>query len=400
MTRGDRSGAGLDWLNFFVANVQTGFGPFIAAYLASQAWTQGQIGLALSIGTLTTMVVQVPAGAVVDAVRDKRRLATIAVVAIAGAALILAALPERLPVVIAEILHGVASCLLGPVLAVLGMAVAEARGQPFGERLGRNARFASIGSGIAAGLMGAVGFWVSERSVFVLAAILVLPALAALRFIAPASTNPAMAQATTAPHAPLRSVLTDWRLMVFGACCAGFHLANAAMFPLAAVEVTRRAGSAGELVIAACLIVPQGLVAAVSPAVGRAAERWGRRRVLLWGFAAVPLRAALFALTDQPTAVVAIQALDGISGAVFGVLLPLVVSDISRGSGRFNVSMGAIGLAIAGAAAASNAVSGVVSDWGGPRAAFGVLAVTGVVAFVLLWAAMPETRASPDRATA
>ena len=383
-----------------MANVQTGFGPFIAAYLASQAWTQGQIGLALSIGTLTTMVVQVPAGAVVDAVRDKRRLATIAVVAIAGAALILAAFPERLPVLVAEILHGVASCLLGPVLAVLGMAVAEARGQPFGERLGRNARFASIGSGIAAGLMGAVGFWVSERSVFVLAAILVLPALAALRFIAPAATNPATAQATRAPHAPLRSVLTDWRLMVFGACCAGFHLANAAMFPLAAVEVTRRTGSAGELVIAACLIVPQCLVAAVSPAVGRAAERWGRRRVLLWGFAAVPLRALLFALTDQPTAVVAIQALDGISGAVFGVLLPLVVADISRGSGRFNVSMGAIGLAIAGAAAASNAVSGVVSDWGGPRAAFGVLAVTGVVAFVLLWAAMPETRASPDAATA
>ncbi len=179
--------------------------------------------------------------------------------------------------------------------------------------------------------------------------------------------------------------------MLFAACCAGFHLANAAMFPLAAVEVTRQAGTVGELVIAACLIVPQVLVAAVSPAVGRAAERWGRRRVLLLGFAAVPLRGALFALTAQPEAVVAIQALDGLSGAVFGVMLPLVVADITRGSGRFNVSMGAIGLAIAGAAAASNEVTGLVTDWGGIRAAFAALTVAGIVAFILLWAAMPET---------
>ena len=391
----DRSSAGLDWLNFFVANVQTGFGPFIAAYLASQAWTQGQIGLALSIGTLTTVVVQMPAGAMVDAVRDKRRLATFAVAAIAGCALVLAALPERLPVLVAEVLHGVASCLLGPVIAALSLSVAQVQGHPFGERLGRNARFASIGSGIAAGLLGAVGYWVSERSVFILAAILVVPAFVALRLIRAPEAN-----AVKQPDVPLRLALTDRRLLFFAVACAGFHFANAAMFPLAAVEVTRHAGSIGELVIAACLIVPQALVAVVSPTVGRAADRWGRRPVLLWGFAAVPLRAVLFALTNQPEAVVAIQALDGISGAVFGVMLPLVAADIARDSGRFNVSMGFLGLAIAAAAAASNAVTGVVTDQHGPRVAFLVLAGAGIVAFVLLWAAMPETRRTPKPATA
>ena len=385
----DRSSAGLDWLNFFVANVQTGFGPFIAAYLASQAWTQGQIGLALSIGTLTTMMVQVPAGALVDAVRDKRRLATLAVAAIAGAALMLAAFPDRLPVWLAEVLHGVASCLLGPVIAVMSMAVADARGQAFGERLGRNARFASIGSGVAAGLMGAVGYWVSEQSVFVLAAALVVPAFVALRLIRPGAVHALARQ----PGVRLGVLLTDRRLLLFAACCAGFHLANAAMFPLAAVEVTRQAGGrTGELVIAACLIGPQLLVAAVSPAVGRAAERWGRRRVLLIGFAAVPLRAGLFALTVQPEAVVAIQALDGVSGAVFGVMLPLVVADITRGSGRFNLAMGAIGLAIAGAAAASTEMAGLLTDWAGRRAAFAALAGAGIAAFLLLWSALPETR--------
>ncbi len=392
----DRSSVGLDWLNFFVANVQTGFGPFIAAYLASQAWTQGQIGLALSIGTLTTLVVQMPAGAMVDASRDKRRLATFAVAAIAAAALILAAFPERLPVLVVEVLHGVASCLLGPVIAALSLGVAQDRNHPFGERLGRNARFASIGSGVAAGLMGAVGYWISERSVFILAAVLVIPAFAALAVIRAPN-----AEATVKPPAvPLRLMLTDRRLLFFAIACGGFHLANAAMFPLAAVEVTRSAGSIGELVIAACLIVPQVLVAAVSPAVGRAADRWGRRPVLLWGFAAVPLRGALFALTNQPEAVVAIQALDGVSGAVFGVMLPLVVADIARESGRFNVSMGFIGLAIAAAAAASNALTGVVTDRYGLSAAFLALAAAGIVAFALLWVAMPETRRVARPATA
>ena len=392
----DRSGVGLDWLNFFVSNVQTGFGPFIAAYLASQAWTQGQIGLALSIGTLTTVAVQMPAGAVVDYVRDKTRLASLAVAAIACSALLLAALPERLPVFIAEILHGVASCLLGPVIAALSLSVAQAQGNQFGERLGRNARFASVGSGFAAGLMGAVGYWVSERSVFVLAALLVIPAWAALRLVrAPgATTEPKPASA------PLRTALTDRRLVLFGVCCAGFHLSNAAMFPLAAVEVTRHVGSLGELVIAACLIVPQAIVAALSPAVGRAAERWGRRPVLLWGFAALPLRGALFALLQSPQAVVVIQALDGVSGAVFGVMLPLVVADIARDKGRFNVSMGAIGLAIAAAAAASNWLTGVVTDRGGPSVAFLMLSAAGIVTFVLLWVAMPETRGPPQPATA
>ncbi len=392
----DRSSAGLDWLNFFVANVQTGFGPFIAAYLASQAWTQGQIGLALSIGTLTTVVVQMPAGAMVDAIRDKRRLATFAVAAIAGCALVLAAFPERLPVLVAEVMHGVASCLLGPVIAALSLSVAQDKAHPFGERLGRNARFASIGSGIAAGLMGAVGYWVSERSVFILAAVLVVPAFVALRVIRAPDADAVAKQ----PDVPLRLALMDRRLLFFALACAGFHFANAAMFPLAAVEVTRHAGSIGELVIAACLIVPQALVAAISPTVGRAADRWGRRPVLLWGFAALPLRGLLFAVTNQPEAVVAIQALDGISGAVFGVMLPLVTADIARDSGRFNVSMGFLGLAIAAAAAASNAVAGVVTDQHGSRVAFLVLAAAGIVAFTLLWVAMPETKRAPRPATA
>jgi MFS family permease len=385
----DRTAAGLDGLSFFVANVQTGFGPFIAAYLASQAWTQGQIGLALSIGTATFMLAQVPCGALVDATRYKGRVAAFAVLAIVASALLLALFPARLPVFMAEVLHGLASCILTPAIAALSLAAVGTAGHLFGERLGRNARFASIGSGLAAAMMGLVGYWVSERAVFLLAAALAAPALLSLRMI----RGGAVTSARGKPQ-PLGPVLLDRRLLIFALCCSGFHLANAAMFPLAAVEVTHQSGSVGQLVIAACLVIPQALVALLSPWVGRFAEQRGRRPILLLGFAAIPLRAILFAFVHQSGLVIAVQALDGVSGAVFGVLLPLVVSDITKGTGRFNLSMGVVGLAIGGGATLSTEMAGVIAERFQTDIAFGALAAVGAVVFLLLWWWMPETRDS------
>ena len=118
-----RSQRGLDWLNFFVADVQTGFGPFVAVYLTSQAWTEVQIGFALSLGTLTAMISQVPAGALVDSVRHKRRMAAAALLALATSAILLAAFPYTLPVLASEMLHGFASCVLTPSIAAISLAL-------------------------------------------------------------------------------------------------------------------------------------------------------------------------------------------------------------------------------------------------------------------------------------
>ena len=236
--------------------------------------------------------------------------------------------------------------------------------------------------------MGAVGYWWSERSVFVLAAVLALPALWALRLIRASDAAPP--KPVTRQRAGL--AMLDRRLLIFALCCGGFHLANAALFPIAAVQVTRQIGSKGQLVIAACLIVPQVLVALLSPAVGRLAESWGRRPVLLIGFAAVPLRAVLFALSDRTGLTVAFQALDGVSGAVFGVMLPLVVADITRGTGRFNLCMGAVGLFIGGGAALGTAVGGGIAGHYGNRDAFLAMAAAGLVTCAALWALLPETK--------
>ncbi len=388
MPKLDRSGRGLDGLNFFMANVQTGFGPFISVYLTAQAWTQGQIGVALSVGTASFMVSQMPAGALVDAVRSKRWLTTLAILSIMASALMLALVPARLPVYVAELVHGAAGCIITPAIAAMSMTVAAASHVSFGERLGRNARFASIGSGLAAAAMGAIGYWVSEQSVFLLTVVLAVPAIGFLRLVHDESDG---ARQARPPPQPLREALSDRRLIVFGLCCACFHLANAAMLPLAAAEVTKRAGSVAELVIAACLVVPQLVVAALSPAVGRWAERYGRRVVLIAGFSALPLRGVLLAFSTQPETVVLFQLLDGVSGAVFGVLLPLVVADITRGTGRFNLCMGAIGLAIGAGATLSTTLAGFAADYFQVQGALLGLAGAGFVSVALLWLFMPDT---------
>lgn len=393
-----RSLRALDWLNFFLANVQTGFGPFIASYLTTNKWTQGEIGIALSVGTATAMLSQVPAGALIDALRNKKAAGAAAIAAIAACALLLAASPTLIPVFAAEVFHGFASCMLTPAIAAISFGLVGR--QALGDRLGRNARFASIGSAVAAGLMGAVGEYSSARGVFWLTAALTVPALLALSMIEPVGQAPAGMPASPEKRGSMSELLRDKRVLIFAACIALFHLSNAAMLNLAAGEVTTHMSDNVQLIIAACIIVPQFVVAALSPWVGRSAQRWGRRPLLIFGFAALPVRALLLASISSPYLLAPIQAFDGISAAVFGVMLPLIAADVAGNKGHYNLCIGLFGLTAGIGATLSTLVAGFVADRFGNTASFLCLAAAGALAVLLVWAALPETRdaaeATPD----
>ena len=389
------AGHGLDGLNLFVANIQTGFGPFIAVFLTSQGWTQTAVGLALSIGTVTAMASQVPAGAVVDAIRRKSLVALASVLAFAASALMFAVSPTPLSVYLAEILHGFSSCTLGPAIAALSLVIAGSASM--GARLGRNARFASIGNGVGALLMGGCGYYLPEQFVFYLTAVLTLPALAAL---VPLARFEARAPAP-APAAPgrrarewgaIRRLLADRRLLMFAVTAALFTLANAALLPLASTALTKRATGEANLFIAACIVFPQILVALLSPSVGKLADRRGRRLVVMIAFAALALRAALLGVLGSPLLIVAVQALDGVAGACFGVMVPLVTSDIAGRSGHFNLCLGLVGFAIGIGATVSTTLAGWVADRFGDASAFLGFAALAALGLGLAAAALPETR--------
>jgi predicted MFS family arabinose efflux permease len=389
---------GLDWFIFFLADVQTGFGPFIAVYLTTQKWTQVEIGLVLSIGGVVGLIGQMPGGAIVDSARSERLVAGLAVAAIGMCALGYAVWPIFPVVASAATLHAAASCVLGPAIAAISLGLVGP--VAIGERLGRNARFASLGNGVAAAVMGTAGYLLSSRAVFLVTFILAFPTLLALARIRENEIDVAQAHGAVAreiPDARATSVLVLVRrrpLLIFAASVLLLQLANAAMLPLMAGVVTTRSSQWAPVLIAACIIVPQAIVALMSPSVGRKAELWGRRPLLLLGFAALAIRGVLFATVRDPYLLVAVQAFDGITAAVFAVMIPLIVADITFGSGHFNFAQGIVGTATGIGASLSNVLAGFVGDKFGTSVAFIGLASVAAAGLAMIWLVMPETRRS------
>ena len=386
----DTSARGLDWFTFFLSDVQTGFGPFVSIYLTTHQWTQFDIGLVLTAGGIVALAAQMPGGALVDAVRSAKLVAAVAVVAICASALAIALWPSFAVVMAARALHAAASCVLGPVIVAISLGLA---GHPaLGERLGRNARFASIGNGLAAAMMGACGYLVSNQAVFFLTAALAAPALLALGRIRTSDITRSSRRSCAPPRIGLRSVLSNRRLLVFAGCILLFQLANAAMLPLMGGLLALRCGDWAASFIGACTVVPQLVVVGIAPFVGRAANAWGRRPLLILCFAALAARGALFAVIRDPGVVIAVQALDGISAAVLGVLVPLVVADIMGGSGRFNLALGIVGTAVGIGAAMSTTLAGYAMDHLGGLLTFSLLASVAVCGLSLAGFMLPETR--------
>ncbi|MFB9263954.1 MFS transporter [Bradyrhizobium erythrophlei] len=387
---------GLDWFIFFLADVQTGFGPFVAVYLTTQKWTQVEIGFVLSIGGIIGLLGQMPGGAIVDAARSERIVAGLAVATIGASALAYALWPIFPVVTLAATLHALASCVLGPAIAAISLGLVGPLA--IGERLGRNARFASLGNGSAAALMGACGYLLSSRSVFLVTFLLAIPTLLSLSRIREREIDIAQAHGAVKREQPDRRATSVWTLvkqrplLIFAGSVMLFQLANAAMLPLMAGVVTTRSSQWAPVLIAACIIVPQAIVALASPSVGRKAQQIGRRPLLLLAFGALAIRGVLFAVVRDPYLLVVVQVFDGITAAVFSVMVPLIVADVAFGSGHFNLAQGIVGTATGIGASLSTVLAGYVSDKLGSGTAFLGLAGIAALGLVVILLIMPETR--------
>jgi MFS family permease len=178
------------------------------------------------------------------------------------------------------------------------------------------------------------------------------------------------------------ALLQNRRLFIFAGCAVLFQVANAPMLPLVSGMLAHDGGREAAPLIAALIIVPQITVALFAPWVGERAEQRGRKTLLLVAFAALPIRAVLFALTDNAHALIAIQILDGVTASILGVLTPLIIADVTRGTGRFNVAQGVFGTIMGIGASLSPILTGLVVDRFGPSAGFASLAVGGLLAFL------------------
>ena len=339
---------GLDWVNFFLAGMQAGFGPFVAVLLADEKWTQESIGFVLSVGGFVALLSQIPGGELLDATRSKRFLVALGAIAVAMSALVIAFWPTLMVVFAALVLQGLTGGVLGPAIAAISLGLVGHAA--LAERLGRNQRFASAGALTTTALMGVIGYFLTYQAIFLASAALLVPLLIALTRIRPtdihfgrACGQPEHDALTPPPRAPRSSLWTNRGLLIFAACLFLFQFANASILPLAGEQLAYRSGTHAAFVVSALIIVPQVVVALAAPWAGRQAQTWGRRPLLLIGLGALTIRALLFAVTSNPVLLACIQLLDGVSGATLGVLTALIVADLTKGTGRFNLAQGFVG---------------------------------------------------------
>ena len=261
---------GLDAVNFFLAGVLAGFGPYMAVYLADQKWTQEKIGFVLSASALAGLLSQVPGGELLDTIRSKRAIVALGVLVVALSAMIIEFQSSFPLVLIGLTLQGITGGILGPAIAAISLGLVGHAALT--ERLGRNQRFAASGSLAAAALMGLVGYAFSYRAISLLVVALTLPLFVALDRIHAADIH--FGRSCGAPHhhttdlpgrAERGSLWKSPGLVVLGTCLFFFQFANASMLPLVGEALIYQGDSRSSLIVSALIVVPQIIVAVIAP---------------------------------------------------------------------------------------------------------------------------------------
>ena len=393
-------GWSLDAVNFFVSDVRGAFGPFINVYLVSQMhWTPGSVGFVMMIGGLIGLATETPIVWAIDHTIHKRGALIGALVILVVAGMTIYAVPGFWPVLIANAAIAVVGDVFVPAIAALTLGLYAHRF--LARRLGRNAAYEHAGNAVVALLAAAAGYFFSQRAVFLLApGFAVLAVLAVLSIPHDAiDLDRARGLEGRHQHHERRHKAARWRdlmkhrtLLVFAAAALLFQFANAPLLPLIGQKFALGHPREATVMLSACIIAAQVVMLGISVFAGAKADKWGAKPILLIGFAALPLRAALFAVSDNSFWLIGVELLDGISGGIFAMMTPLVVADGMRGTGRYNLALGAIGTMQGVGASVALYTSGVAVDILGYTMGFIGLGVAGTAALLIILFGLPETR--------
>jgi MFS family permease len=394
-TISDQSRRGLDWTNFFVADVQVSFGAFLAFYLASTGWSKVDVGIALTVGGITGVLAQLPGGALTDSVYWKRAWAAVGIAAISVSALVLAIYPTFPMVIVAEVLHGLSGAIVGPAIAAISLGLTGQQGMSV--RTGRNFRYSAAGNALTAMLMGAIAVSFSNHAIFFVAALFGIPAMIALAHIRANEIDYLRARnARKRDHSldleRVINLLKNSKLLVFTGCMVIFQFSNAAVLPILGYNLGESNTATSAVFMAAIVLVPQIIVAVMAPWIGYWSELWGRKPLLVIAWTAQILRILLFATTSDPRMMIAIQCLDGVTASIITVLTIPIIADVTKGTGRFNLAQGVFGTLTGFAAAISPGIFGALVLRFGDAAGLLTMALGLGVGTVMLWLALPETK--------
>lgn len=397
-----RNTLSLDSLNFFLADVRDGLGPYLAIYLlAVHKWDPASIGVVMTLAGIAALLTQGPAGALIDRTRSKRAVIALAALLVTGSCVLLPFVSSFSLVALTQAASAVAASVFAPAISAITLGITGPRA--FTGRTGRNETFNHAGNAVAALLAGGLAYLFGPVVVFYLMAFMALASIVAVSCVSAAAIDHEVARGFDPAHhhdheqpSGIKVLLSNRPLLLFAICCALFHLANAAMLPLVSQKLSQINLHMATPLTSACIVAAQVVMVPMAWLVGSKADVWGRKPLLILGFVILPLRGVLYTLSNDPYWLVAVQMLDGIGAGIFGALFPVIVKDLTQGTGRFNVSLGALSTVFGLGAALSNSLAGFVVQQAGYNAAFLTLAGVAAVALALLWLAMPETLEKPS----
>ena len=387
----------LDATNFLAADVRNLFGPFVNVFLVTtQHWSQTDVGLVTTASGLLGIVLQTPIGAAIDVTRAKRGVIVLTMAAMTVAAVLIFAAPSFWPIAVALSILAVAGDAFAPAVSALTLGLVTRN--RLARRLGRNSAFDHGGNIAIALLAGAVGYAFSQRAVFLMVPVFAVLTSAAVLAIPADKINHDRARDLTSDGeakgaaAGYRVLLQTRPLMIFALCVMLFHFANAPLLPLVGQKLALQFPKEATAMMSFCMVAAQGVMLPIAILVGRNADVWGRRPIFLIAFAVLPIRAALYTLSDNSFWLIGIQLLDEVGAGIYGALTPLVISDIMRGSGRFNLAQGAVATTMGIGASVSALFAGEMVDHFGYSVSFLALGAAAAIAFLVFFSFMPETR--------
>ena len=397
-----RNTLSLDSLNFFLADVRDGLGPYLAIYLlAVHKWDPASIGVVMTLAGIAALLTQGPAGALIDRTRSKRAVIAVAALLVTGSCVLLPFVSSFSLVALTQAASAVAASVFAPAISAISLGITGPRA--FTRRTGRNETFNHAGNAVAALLAGGLAYLFGPVVVFYLMAFMALASIVAVSCVSAGAIDHEVARGFDPAHhhdheqpSGIKVLLSNRPLLLFAICCALFHLANAAMLPLVSQKLSQINLHMATPLTSACIVAAQVVMVPMAWLVGSKADVWGRKPLLILGFLILPVRGVLYTLSNDPYWLVAVQMLDGIGAGIFGALFPVIVKDLTQGTGRFNVSLGALSTVFGLGAALSNSLAGFVVQLAGYNAAFLTLAGVAAVALTLLWLAMPETLEKPS----
>jgi MFS family permease len=379
---------GLPAVNFFMADVGGGLGPFLSTWLAqTQHWGPDRVGYVLSAGLLAGMVLSTPAGALIDRLGRPRLMLAVTCLLTVGGTLALLVVHGFWLVLALQVMVAGGGALGSPALTALTLAAVGKAGFP--RQQGINQAATHAGNVAAAAAIWGLSFVLGAS-----ASIGVLAAMAAGMLVT-IGVIPKDSIDHTRMHgrAPLQKderrsatlALVRHRGLIKVTLAIGlFNLGNGAVLPLLGQRMAAEGAHDPTQWLAILVIVAQAVMIPVSWLAGWAADSLGRRSLLIVACAALAVRGLLAMFSADPAWLVGLEILDGLGAGLLSVAGPAAIADLTYGGGRTQTAMGAVQTMQLLASALSAGAGGLLVHHFGWAAAFGGLAVFPVLSIALL----------------